>query len=59
MWHNLLEKAEEGASAVEYALLVALIGIIIIAGAGALGNAINGTLNTAANTVSTGTTQTP
>jgi pilus assembly protein Flp/PilA len=45
---------EEGASGVEYALLVALIGIAFIAGAGALGTAIQNRLNSAAGTVTSG-----
>jgi pilus assembly protein Flp/PilA len=32
---------ESGATAVEYGLIAALIGVVIIAGAGALGNALN------------------
>jgi pilus assembly protein Flp/PilA len=32
---------EEGATAVEYGLLVALIAVVIIVGAGLLGNAVN------------------
>jgi pilus assembly protein Flp/PilA len=43
---------EEGASAVEYALLVALIAVAIIVGAGALGQAINNQFNSVATTVS-------
>ena len=32
---------ESGATAVEYGLIAALIGVVIIAGAGALGSALN------------------
>ena len=42
---------EEGASGVEYALLVALVGIAFTAGATALGTAIQNRLNTASVTV--------
>ncbi len=38
-------KGEEGATAAEYAVLVALIAVAILVGAGALGIAINDTLN--------------
>jgi pilus assembly protein Flp/PilA len=34
-------KNESGATAVEYGLIAALIGVVIIAGAGALGTALN------------------
>jgi pilus assembly protein Flp/PilA len=44
-------KDESGASAVEYGLLVALIAVAIIVGAGALGGAVNTKLNNAATTV--------
>ena len=43
---------EDGASAVEYALLVALIAVAIIAGARALGQAVSGKLSDVASTVS-------
>jgi len=33
--------SESGATAVEYGLIAALIGVVIIAGAGALGTALN------------------
>ncbi len=39
---------EEGASAIEYALLVGLIALAIAVGAGALGSAVNGKFNDAA-----------
>jgi len=40
---------ESGATAIEYALLAAGIGIVILAGIGTLAGAINGALTTAAN----------
>ena len=42
---------ESGATAVEYGLIAALIGVVIIAGAGALGNALNAKFNTISTTV--------
>ena len=42
---------ESGATAVEYGLIAALIGVVIIAGAGALGNALNAKFNTIGTTV--------
>jgi pilus assembly protein Flp/PilA len=44
-------KDESGASAVEYGLLVALIAVAIIAGANALGGAVNTKLNAAKNAI--------
>ena len=44
-------REEEGATAVEYALLVALIGIAIIAGAKFLGTSINSQLSKVGTTV--------
>ncbi|HBG47014.1 MAG TPA: Flp family type IVb pilin [Deltaproteobacteria bacterium] len=44
-------KDEEGATAAEYALLVALIGVVIIAGATALGIAINDKLDVVSSTI--------
>lgn len=44
-------KDESGASAIEYVLLAALIGIAIIGGAGALGTAINTELNDIAKVI--------
>jgi pilus assembly protein Flp/PilA len=43
---------ESGATAVEYGLIAALIGVVIIAGAGALGNALNAKFNAISTTVS-------
>lgn len=41
-------KDESGATAIEYGLIAALISVALIAGAGALGNQINGTFNSLA-----------
>jgi pilus assembly protein Flp/PilA len=43
---------EEGASLVEYALLVALIAVVCIAGVTAIGLAINGGFNSLSSTLS-------
>ena len=54
---NLLTKIqnfvrdEEGASAVEYGLLVALIAVVIIAGVQLLGNTLLGVFNNAAGKI--------
>ena len=40
---------EEGATAIEYSLLAALIAVVMIAGATAVGNKVNGTFNTVAS----------
>jgi len=45
-------KNESGATAVEYGLIAALIGVVIIAGAGALGTALNQKFVNIGNTVS-------
>jgi pilus assembly protein Flp/PilA len=48
---NLLRKlkvSKSGASAAEYALIISLIGLVIVAGAGLLGNAINNNYSGAA-----------
>ena len=42
---------ERGATAVEYALMVGLIGLAIIAGATALGTAVNGKFSASATSV--------
>lgn len=42
---------EEGATAIEYGLLAALIAVVIIAGATALGNSINDKFTTIAGKV--------
>ena len=43
---------QSGATAVEYGLIAALIGVVIIAGAGALGSALNSKFNNISTTVS-------
>jgi pilus assembly protein Flp/PilA len=43
-----LRRKEEGAAMAEYGLLLLLIAVVVIAGATALGNAINGLYNTVA-----------
>jgi pilus assembly protein Flp/PilA len=48
--HRLLQD-EEGATMVEYALLVALIAIVTVAGISLLGEEANGTLEDAADAV--------
>lgn len=48
-----LVRRQEGASAVEYALLVALIAVVIIVAVRALGTSISGTLDEAASAVAT------
>ena len=44
---------ESGAAAIEYTLIAALIALAIIAGAIAIGSALNGKFNSYATTVST------
>jgi pilus assembly protein Flp/PilA len=44
-------KEEEGASAAEYALLLAIITLGIIVAVQGLGTAISGAINTASNTI--------
>ena len=44
---------ESGATAVEYGLIAALIGVVIIAGAGALGSALNSKFQTIGDKVTT------
>ena len=46
-------KNESGATAVEYGLIAALIAVVIIAGAQALGSALNAKFTAIGNTVST------
>jgi pilus assembly protein Flp/PilA len=46
-------KNESGATAVEYGLIAALIGVVIIAGAQALGTALNNKFQTISSTVTT------
>ncbi|MGB5381124.1 MAG: Flp family type IVb pilin [Acidimicrobiia bacterium] len=49
-------KNEEGAGMVEYALLVALIGILLIAAIGLLTGAIDGVFTSASDTLDNATT---
>ena len=42
---------DSGASAAEYALILAVVGVGIIVGAIALGTAVGGSMNCAANTI--------
>ena len=51
---NLIQKfirEEDGASAVEYGLLVALIAVVIITAVGTLGQKISTTFNSAADAI--------
>ena len=48
-------KDESGASAAEYALILAVVGVGIIIAAVALGNAVGGAMNCAAQTINSGT----
>jgi pilus assembly protein Flp/PilA len=47
------KNSKSGASAAEYALIIALVGIAIIAGASALGTSINDRLSSTGNTITT------
>ncbi len=47
-----IKSDERGVTAIEYALIAALIGIVIIVGAGALGTTINGKFSTIAASIS-------
>lgn len=56
MWTELqsrLVQDEEGASLVEYALLVALIAVIAIGAVTLVGNNVSGELNSVGNAIST------
>lgn len=44
-------KANDGATAIEYGLIAALLGVSIIAGAGALGNNLSGLFFGVSNTL--------
>ena len=46
-------KDESGASAAEYALILAIVGIGIVTAAGALRDSIQGAMNRAATTINT------
>ncbi|MBL0933811.1 MAG: Flp family type IVb pilin [Rhizobiaceae bacterium] len=53
---NLLKRFqndESGATAIEYGLIAALIGVVIIVGAGAVGTALNTKFEEIADTVDT------
>lgn len=52
-------KDESGATAIEYGLIAALIGVAIIVGAGQLGSNLNSKFGAIATKVGTGTTVTP
>lgn len=43
--------SKSGASAAEYALIISLIGLVIIAGATLLGNSVNNNFSTAATKI--------
>jgi pilus assembly protein Flp/PilA len=47
----LLRKRDDGASAVEYGLLIALIAVVVSVGAAALGGALNGLFGATATCV--------
>jgi pilus assembly protein Flp/PilA len=53
---KLQTRRDEGATAVEYALLVALIAVVLAVGAYALGGAINARFNSVKDCVTNGTT---
>ena len=48
-----LKSSKSGASAAEYALIISLIGLVIVVGAGLLGTAINNNFSTAATKINT------
>nr|WP_310524782.1 Flp family type IVb pilin [Polymorphobacter sp.] len=50
---NALRSSKSGASAAEYALIIALVGVAIIAGATLLGTNINNRLTDTATTIAT------
>jgi len=50
-WYVRFKTSEKGAAAAEYALLVALVAVVIIAGATTLGLAINGKLDEVAKAI--------
>ena len=50
---NTLRRAEDGATAVEYALMVALIAIVVLSGAATLAGATSAHLSESAMRVST------
>ena len=48
-----IKNNNSGASAAEYALIIALVGVAIITGASLLGTSINSRLSSTANTITT------
>ena len=50
---NALKNSKSGASAAEYALIIALVGVAIIGGATVLGTSINTRLTNTATTITT------
>lgn len=48
---NLVKREDDGASLVEYALLLALIAVVAILALVFLGKSVNNTLNTTANAI--------
>jgi pilus assembly protein Flp/PilA len=48
---NALKNSKSGASAAEYALIIALVGVAIIGGATLLGTNINNRLSNTANSI--------
>lgn len=50
-FYNIVRSKQLGATATEYAILVSLIAIIVIAGATLLGNTINAALEAAAGSM--------
>jgi len=47
-WKNFM-KCESGATAIEYALIGALVSVAIVGGAGSLGNSVNSSFQNASN----------
>jgi pilus assembly protein Flp/PilA len=54
-----LLKDQSGATAIEYALIAGLIGVVIIAGAGSLGTSVNTRFTSTATRVGTATPGNP
>jgi len=52
-------KNESGATAIEYGLLAALIGVAIIAGAGSIGTTLNSKFTAIGTKIGTGISTTP
>lgn len=51
-----IKRDERGVTAIEYALIAALIGVVIIVGATSLGTTINSKFSAIATSIGTGTT---